>query len=96
MAFDEPAVREAVGDVGVLVPINDGTALATAIAALLADKAESAERARQGRKRFEERFTDDRYIASMVALYAEVGDEITRRYRPALRWFRGGRAGART
>lgn len=69
VAFDDPAVREAVGDAAVLVPMRDGDAFTAAFVGLLRDPARRATLAASGRARFLARFTNERYISGMVALY---------------------------
>jgi glycosyltransferase involved in cell wall biosynthesis len=88
VAFDDPAVCEAVGDAGVVVPMRNGEAFTTALADLLANGDERDALAARGRSRFEAHFTNDRYIAAMLELYTVVACSAREDYRVPLSWVR--------
>ena len=69
VAFDVPAVRETVGDVGLLVPPRDARRLAEACRSLLTSPTLADDLRARGRRRFETTFTNERYLTGMRALY---------------------------
>jgi len=84
MAAGKPVVATAVGgnpeaivegETGHLVPTRDGGALAEAILRLMDDPEKARAFGRAGRRRVEERFTEDRMVAQYDALYTELGLE---------------------
>ncbi|HSL84680.1 MAG TPA: glycosyltransferase [Thermoanaerobaculia bacterium] len=60
------------GATGVLVPPGDPAALARAVSALLADPAARRRLAEAGRRRTEERFSADAWLARLDAVYSQV------------------------
>ena len=86
VTFDDPAIREAVGDAGVVVPMRDCSAFAAATTTLLANPTRRAQLAAQGRARFEACFTNGRYISAMLSLYATVWSAARCDYRDPLRF----------
>jgi glycosyltransferase involved in cell wall biosynthesis len=72
---DTSGCREVVqdGDNGLLVPVADAPALATAIERLLADPHAAAAMGARARLKVEQEFSLDRIIAAQLALYAEPG-----------------------
>jgi glycosyltransferase involved in cell wall biosynthesis len=66
------------GETGLLVPPDDGTALAGALRALIENPGERQRMGRAARARFERLFTLDRQVESIETLYMEVA-----RLRPA-------------
>ncbi len=71
VAFDIPAVREAVGDAAILVPLGDTKRLAGAIEGLLNDPKNRAALATRGSARFESHYTGAEYVRRMVDLYRD-------------------------
>lgn len=69
------ALPEVVGDAGVLVPIRDAKALASAIDELLVDPVRRNELGNKGRERIVERFSWDVAAAQMTDFYHEVLDD---------------------
>jgi glycosyltransferase involved in cell wall biosynthesis len=71
---DVGGVRQVVeaGVTGYIVPKNDEHSLAEAIASLISDPTRAAEMGARGRERVLERFTMDRLIADVDALYREL------------------------
>lgn len=81
MCFGRPIVAttaggiaEAVvdGETGLLVPVRDPTALASALADLLSDAARREAMGRAGRRRFEQLFTVDRMVEETLHIYEEL------------------------
>lgn len=74
VATDVPGCREAVahGDNGLLVPPHDATALAGAIASLLADPSLRRRMGERGRQRVVAQFAEDRIAAETLAVYREL------------------------
>lgn len=74
IASDIPPVREVVEpEVNArLVPLRDSGALADAIAELLSDEVRRAAMGERSRQIFEERFTMERSVAQMFALYTQL------------------------
>jgi glycosyltransferase involved in cell wall biosynthesis len=81
MCYARPIVATAAGGIpdavedgltGRLVPPGDARALADALAAVLGDAALRARMGEAGRRRFLERFTDERMVDQTLAVYAEV------------------------
>ena len=81
MAFGRPVVATAAGGIpeavvdgvtGRLVPVGDPGALATALLEVIADPARGREMGAAGRRRFLERFTDDRMVENTLRVYAEL------------------------
>jgi glycosyltransferase involved in cell wall biosynthesis len=72
VSSDGGALPEVVGDAGVLVPAGDVTALAGAIAALLADPARRAELGQRARARMLELFCWRRAARQMTRYYEQV------------------------
>jgi glycosyltransferase involved in cell wall biosynthesis len=72
VSSDGGALPEVVGDAGVLVPAGDATALAGAIAALLADAARRTELGRHARARMLELFCWRRSARQMTRYYEQV------------------------
>lgn len=66
------ALPEVVGDAGILVPIRDARALASAINGLLIDPARRHELGNKGRERIVERFSWEVAAAQMTDFYHEV------------------------
>jgi glycosyltransferase involved in cell wall biosynthesis len=77
VATDVGGTAEAIADgaTGVLVPPGDSTALATALAGLLARPDFAASLGRQAKRRFAQRFTLDRMVEKTLAVYSELGVE---------------------
>jgi len=71
---DTSGCREAVrdGDNGVLVPVQDATALASAIESLLNDREARLRMGRRGRERAVDEFSDEVVIAQTLAVYEEL------------------------
>lgn len=78
VASDLPALREVVGDAGILVPPESPAALASAITELLDDRALSARLAERAELRASERFNLEHVADQMVALYRRVAALRTR------------------
>jgi glycosyltransferase involved in cell wall biosynthesis len=74
VASDIPAMREVLepGENALLVTPSDPAALADGVERLLADPVRLKRYAQRSRSRFEERFTSDRVVDRMVALYQAV------------------------
>jgi glycosyltransferase involved in cell wall biosynthesis len=74
VASDIPAMREVLepGENAVLVTPSDPAALADGVERLLTDPARMERFAQRSRRRFEDRFTLDRIVDRMVALYQAV------------------------
>lgn len=72
VAFGVPAVREVVGDAGVLVEPFDTTAYTDAMAALLADAPERERLSTRATARFEERFDLERVVDEIERLYRHI------------------------
>ena len=85
VTFDVPAVAEALDGTGVLVPIRDTAALATAIDALLADPDRRNDLARRARRSFDARFTITVYLEGMKDLYVAVANAAHSEYHDPLR-----------
>jgi FkbM family methyltransferase len=84
VAFDIAPVREAVDQTAVLVPARDSPALAEGIVNLLEHPERAAVLARDGRLRFEDRFTNDRYLDAMRRLYVTTTESAAASYRPSM------------
>jgi len=69
VASDLPQTREVTGDTALFAPIGEPIALANAIDLSLSDPLAAAERVREARKRFEERFTIQQTSRAMVEFY---------------------------
>jgi glycosyltransferase involved in cell wall biosynthesis len=69
---DGPAAREALDGAALLVPPADADALAAALARLSADRGELVRLAREGRRRYEERFTPRVAASRLVAAVESV------------------------
>jgi glycosyltransferase involved in cell wall biosynthesis len=71
---DAPGCRDAVrhGDNGLLVPVRDAEALATAIRRLLERSEERARMGARGRERAVSEFSQEKVIAATLAVYREV------------------------
>jgi glycosyltransferase involved in cell wall biosynthesis len=69
VSFAVPAVAEALGGTGVLVPIGDANALGGAVGDLLSDASRRAELSRASRERFDACYTNAVYLAGMTTLY---------------------------
>ena len=80
---------------GLLVPPDDPEALGAAIARLLRDPALAARLARTGRAHALERFTLDRAVGELDALYRNERDSVMAADRRAARGYRAGRTVAR-
>lgn len=78
VASDLPAIREVLpdGDCGRLVPPGDARALATEILRVLNDQRLADDLAARAAARFEERYTLDRCVAAMAAMYMEIATDI--------------------
>lgn len=72
VAFDVEGVRQSLGDAGEVVPKNDTTALAQAIALRLADPELAAAEGKRGRQRAETLFDRDRMTDQIVTLTEEL------------------------
>jgi glycosyltransferase involved in cell wall biosynthesis len=77
VASDIPALGEVVEPErnASLVPPTSATALAAAIEALLADRARAQRYGDRSRKIFEERFTLEKSVSRMIALYFRIAAE---------------------
>ena len=64
--------REALGDTGAVVPVEDPEALASALAERLLDPAKADEEGRRARARAEERHDIRRAYAALADLYDEI------------------------
>jgi glycosyltransferase involved in cell wall biosynthesis len=75
VATDTGAVRDAVedGEGGLVVPMGDVAALAGAIRRLAEDGGERARLGAGGRRRYLERYTEERACAQLVAFFDGVG-----------------------
>jgi len=60
------------GVTGILVPVRDAQALATAVARLLEDRELAAQMGRAGRERAEREFSSDRVWGELATLYREL------------------------
>jgi polysaccharide biosynthesis protein PelF len=69
VSFAVPAVAEALGDTGMVVPMRDERALADAVDALLSDEARRADLARRTSERFDECFTEEACLEGMGRWY---------------------------
>ena len=71
---DVPGCRSVVsdGDNGLLVPVRDVAALATALAKLIGDPGLRQRMGRRGRARVEQEFANERVIAETLATYREM------------------------
>jgi len=69
VASDLPPVREVVADCASLFPPEDSEALSAALTGVLTDPTRSAETAKRGRVRFEERFTTETVADQMRTFY---------------------------
>lgn len=72
VASDIPALRDVVGDHGVLVPPGDDAALARAILLTLRDPEGARARSEAGFQRFERCFSSEGMLQGMAALYLDV------------------------
>lgn len=73
VASDVDAHREVIGQAGLLVPVNDADAFASAVHRVLHDDAFSDELSEQGTRNVG-RFTWDRMADQMIGLYAKLAD----------------------
>lgn len=78
VASDLPALREVVGDAGILVPPESPAALASAITQLLEDRALAARLSERAEVRVLERFDLENVADQMAALYRRVAAVRTR------------------
>ncbi len=85
VATDVPGCREVVvhGETGLLVPVDEPTALADAIQRLLEDPQLRARFAAAARQRAVERFSADRVGSEIVALYRRLLDQFSTVRHPA-------------
>jgi glycosyltransferase involved in cell wall biosynthesis len=83
VAFDTPAVHEAVGDAARLVAPSAVGAFTAAIDEFVSDDARRADYAARGRARFEARFTADTYVGAMVECYQTIVERAHRDFEPA-------------
>jgi glycosyltransferase involved in cell wall biosynthesis len=60
------------GKTGLLVPMKDAEAMAEAIGEILADPAKAQKMGEAGRERFLEKFTIERTVEEVGAIYAEM------------------------
>ncbi len=75
VAFDTTVNREMLGDVGILVPLGDGTALAQALIHLLRSETSQSNLAKAARRRVEEVFSWDGVGDKLEEIYRELLDE---------------------
>jgi L-malate glycosyltransferase len=81
MAFGRPIVGTAAGGIpeavadgttGRIVPVRDSRALAQALIDVLGDRGRAEAMGRNGRRRFEERFSAERMVTETLAVYEEL------------------------
>lgn len=70
---DSGAIPEVIGDAGVVTPEGDATALAAALRALRVDPDRRRDLGERGRRRVEERYTDDAIARALLAVWERWG-----------------------
>ena len=88
VSFAVPAVEEALGPTGIVVPIRDAPALAEAVSDLLDDPQRRAALARDALRRFDDVFGIQACVDGMRRFYTESIADASARYRDPLRWLR--------
>jgi glycosyltransferase involved in cell wall biosynthesis len=88
VSFAVPAVEEALGSTGVVVPIRDAPALARAVSDLLNDPSRRAAIAREARRRFDEVFAMPACLEGMRRFYEGAIADTAAEYRDPLSWAR--------